>query len=110
MRTTGFKVGLAVAVLALAAAPAYAFRCGTRVITRGDPGDKVLEFCGSPISIQTRRAQRPYIDEFGRSHLGLIEEVVIEEWTYNLGPYQFMRLVRLENGLVAEIKELGYGY
>ena len=109
MRTTGFRRVVACAVLLLAAAPAYAFRCGTRIITSGDPADKVLQFCGSPISVQTRRAERPYIDEFGRSR-GLVEEVVIEEWTYNLGPYQFMRLVRIENGRVVEVKSLGYGY
>ena len=40
----------------------------------------------------------------------LIEEVVIEEWTYNFGPHQLMRVVRLENGYVADIKHLGYGY
>jgi hypothetical protein len=111
MLTNGFRVVLACAVLTLAA-PAHAFRCGTRVITPGDPADKVLHFCGTPISVQTRRAERPYIDELGRSYLyrGLVEEVVIEEWTYNLGPYQFMRLVRLENGRVVEVKPLGYGY
>jgi len=27
-----------------------------------------------------------------------------------LGPNQFMRLVRIENGRVAEVKSLGYGY
>lgn len=98
--------------LMAAAAPAYAFRCGTRVITAGDPADKVLHFCGEPVSVQTRHAERPYIDELGRSYLyrGLIEEVVIEEWTYNLGPHQFMRLVRIENGRVVEVKPLGYGY
>ena len=41
---------------------------------------------------------------------GIVEEVVVEEWTFNLGPYQLMRSVRLENGFVAEIKSLGYGY
>jgi len=112
MRATGFRRTAVCAVLMLAALPAYAFRCGTRVITQGDPADKVLNFCGSPISVQTRRAERPYIDELGRSYLyrGLVEEVVIEEWTYNLGPNQFMRLVRIENGRVVEVKSLGYGY
>ena len=103
---------LIAAGVVLLAGPTYAFRCGTRVITPGDPADKVLHFCGSPVSVDTRRAERPYIDEFGRSYLyrGLIEEVVIEEWTYNLGPNQFMRLVRIENGRVVEVKPLGYGY
>ncbi len=111
MRATGSRMVVACAVL-LAAVPAYAFRCGTRVITSGDPADKVLQFCGSPASVQTRHAERPYVDEFGRSYLsrGLVEEVVIEEWTYNLGPNQFIRLVRIENGRVAEVKSLGYGY
>jgi hypothetical protein len=109
---TRLRTIAACAALMLAALPAYAFRCGTRVITQGDPADKVLNFCGSPVSVQTRRAERPYIDELGRSYLyeGLVEEVVIEEWTYNLGPNQFMRLVRIENGRVVEVKSLGYGY
>jgi hypothetical protein len=103
---------LAVATLALllAAAPAHAFRCGTRIITRGDPADKMLRFCGEPASVQTRISQRGYVSDFGRVIPGVVEEVVIEEWTYNLGPHQLMRVVRLENGLVADIKHLGYGY
>ena len=39
-----------------------------------------------------------------------IEDVVIEEWTFNFGPHQLIRVVRLENGYVEEIKHLGYGY
>jgi len=111
LRAFSFRTVVACAVL-FAAVPAYAFRCGTRLISAGDPADKVLNFCGSPVSVQTRRTERPYIDDFGRSYLsrGLIEEVVIEEWTYNLGPQQFMRLVRIENGRVVEVKSLGYGY
>ncbi len=112
MRAPGFRMTVACAVMLLLAAPAFAFRCGTRVITSGDPADKVLQFCGSPVSVQTRHAERPYIDELGRSYLsrGLVEEVVIEEWMYNLGPNQLMRLVRIENGRVVEVKSLGYGY
>jgi hypothetical protein len=41
---------------------------------------------------------------------GAIEEVVVEEWTYNLGPRLLMRVVRLEDGYVEDIKHLGYGY
>ena len=61
--------------------------------------------------MQTRLAQRSYVTELGQIYFpGFVEEVVIEEWTYNLGPHQLMRVVRLENGYVAEIKQLGYGY
>jgi hypothetical protein len=101
---------IATLLLLLAVSPAHAFRCGTRIITRGDHADKILRFCGEPVSVQTRISQRGYVSDFGRVFPGVVEEVVIEEWTYNLGPHQLIRVVRLENGLVADIKHLGYGY
>ena len=101
---------IATLLLLLAVSPAHAFRCGTRIITRGDHADKILRFCGEPVSVQTRISQRGYVSDFGRVFPGVVEEVVIEEWTYNLGPHQLIRVVRLENGFVAEIKHLGYGY
>ena len=106
------RVAAVFSALALLATPAYAFRCGTRLISAGDSADKVLHFCGEPVSVQTRVAERSYVDEYGRTYFfpGLTQEVVVEEWTYNLGPHQFMRVVRLENGFVAEVKQLGYGY
>ncbi len=99
------------ACLSLAVAtPAHAFRCGTRIITRGDHADKILRFCGEPQSVQTRISQRGYVSQLGRVVPGVVEEILIEEWTYNLGPHQLIRVVRLENGYVADIKRLGYGY
>jgi hypothetical protein len=111
LRTISSRLVVAFSVL-LVTVPAYAFRCGTRVITPGDPADKVLQFCGAPVSVETRHAERPYIDALGRSYLsrGFVEEVIIEEWLYNLGPNQLMRIVRIENSRVVEVKSLGYGY
>jgi len=110
MNRTRLLLGVATALF-LAAAPAHAFRCGSRIITRGDHADKLLHFCGEPASVQTRFTHRPYITTPGGVFVpGLPEEVLVEEWTYNLGPQKLMRWVRLENGFVAEIKQLGYGY
>lgn len=110
MRMPRLWLAACAAALLVAAAPAHAFRCGTRIITRGDPADKLLRFCGEPVSVQSRTAQRSLVLDLGRVLPGVVEEVVIEEWTYNLGPHQLMRVVRLENGVVAEVKMLGYGY
>jgi hypothetical protein len=104
------RTGIAALVLPAFVAPAHAFRCGTRIITRGDHAEKMLRFCGEPTSVQTRLQTRGYVTEFGRVFPGVVEEIVVEEWTYNLGPRQLMRLVRLENGFVTDIKQLGYGY
>lgn len=108
------RARFAAASLALAllgtSLPAHAFRCGTKVISRGDQAAKMLHFCGEPDSVQSRLAQRSIVADFGRIYPGIVEDVVIEEWTYNLGPYKLMRLVRIENGVVAKIEQLGYGY
>lgn len=117
---------LGLAALALAVSePAAAFRCGSRLVTEGDPASKVLRFCGEPESVQERVIYRKGLTR-PRSVLrgpgGVIlqdevvfydesvVEVVVEEWTYNRGPHKLMRLVRFENGVVVEVLTLGYGY
>jgi Protein of unknown function (DUF2845) len=111
-RTLSLALTLALAAGPVGAASATeAMRCGTRIITRGDPADKMLHFCGEPAAVSTRYAQRPVLTNYGHVYLpGFVEDVLVEDWTYNLGPHQFMRLVRIENGIVADIKQLGYGY
>ena len=106
------KIGAIALAALLAAAPAHAFRCGNRIVSRGDHVSKLLEFCGEPVSVQSRLAQRAFTADGGRVYAsrGFVEDVVVEEWTYNFGPYQLMRQVRLENGFVVDTKNLGYGY
>jgi hypothetical protein len=36
--------------------------------------------------------------------------VTIEEWIYNFGPTQFMRILRFENNKLIEIETGDYGY
>jgi hypothetical protein len=109
MASKRLRIAITTLLTIAAAAPAHAFRCGPRIITRGDPAEKLLQFCGEPASVQSRVVEMPHVTKDWRVYPG-IEEVLVEEWTYNFGPYQLMRVVRLENGLVAEIKSLGYGY
>jgi len=108
-RTRGFAAVVTAALLATAL-PAHALSCGPRVISRGDDVSKLLEFCGEPTSVQTHHIDRTPIDANGRVYRGFTEEVLVEEWTYNFGPYQLMVKIRLDNGVVADIKYLGYGY
>jgi Protein of unknown function (DUF2845) len=110
MPSKRLRIAIAALLLVAAAAPAHAFRCGTRIITRGDHADKILRYCGEPASVQTRVVQMPFVTDDWRRYRGSIEEVLVEEWVFNLGPRHLMRMVRLENGFVAEIKSLGYGY
>jgi hypothetical protein len=109
------KRAAAVLVLGLlACSPAFAFRCGTALIAEGDTRSEVLAKCGEPTDIIELRSvfRRPMIWTNGRPYyIGTdYMEVPVEAWVYNLGPNKFMRRLRFEGGVVAEIETLGYGY
>ena len=113
--------------LLLVAPAAWGLRCGHKLITDGAPQSKVLKYCGEPESIQARRIVRAGLPRYrsryrvGDSNLTAADrellyadrayvEVLVEEWIYNFGPRRLMRVIRFENGLVTEIRQLGYGY
>src|SRR5947207_15327818 len=109
-RTTLRGVAGAVAVALLAIAPsAHALHCGTRVIDRGDDAAKLLEFCGEPANVESRRIERTPIDANGRVYRGFTEEVVVEEWTYNFGPYQLRVNIQVVQRDLADLQHLGHG-
>jgi Protein of unknown function (DUF2845). len=105
---------LAALLLALAVpASADGLRCGSRLVTQGDPRAKVRQFCGEPTDVQTRYIQRrPSFNVGGRyySYGDGYVEIPVEIWTYNFGPYKLMRQIRFVDGVVDEIESLGYGY
>jgi hypothetical protein len=83
------------------------------LITDGDGAGKVIALCGPPTEVtRSEVLRRPVTWRFGRPYY-LSDDllpVAVEFWTYNLGPSKLMRRLRLEDGLVVEIKTLGYGY
>jgi hypothetical protein len=97
-------------------------RCGSRLISEGDPGDKVVSECGQPTSVDSWEEERyDYFDrlppanryrEFERYGNAYRVRVFIrvEVWTYNYGPSRFLDYVRLENGIVRKVYSGGYGY
>lgn len=112
-------------LLLLAAGPALAFRCGNKIVSEGDHYSKVLKICGEPVGVEERviyreGLTRPRVRLEGPGGLRWEEEVVqyrrswvevqVEEWTYNFGPSRLMQRVRFEDGFVAGIDQLGYGY
>jgi uncharacterized protein DUF2845 len=105
----------AAAALLLIAGPAAAdaMRCGTHLISEGDTVGELHRYCGDPADIEHQTIQRPpIIWRYGRPIRvpGGDLEVQVEIWTYNLGPNQLQRRIRLEDGRVKQIETLGYGY
>jgi hypothetical protein len=105
---------LAALLLAVAfPASADGMRCGSRLMTDGDPRSKVRQFCGEPTDIQTRSILRRPTFNFGGRILSYGDgyvEIPVEIWTYNFGPYKLMREVRFVDGRIESIETLGYGY
>jgi hypothetical protein len=103
-------------------APAQAMRCGSRLISEGDPGDKVVNECGQPTSVDSWEEERfDYFDRlppanryrdferYGNAYRVRVF-IRVEIWTYNYGPSRFLDYVRLENGIVRRVYSGGYGY
>jgi hypothetical protein len=71
-------------------------RCGSRIIDRGTSSAEVNSFCGDPTQVDRVT--------------GIDADVQIEFWTYNFGPNLLMERVRIKNGVVTDVQDLGYGF
>ena len=122
-RSTCFILTIFLFLLWLITVSAYAFRCRGKVISLGDTAARVLAECGEPDGIESwteehikRDFFRPTVpndtteEERLREPLFIKEYVAVERWTYNLGPNQFVRYLRFENGILKKITTGDYGY
>ena len=109
MRNTGiFLLFLTLAsTIPCADVLAAAFSCGGGIISTGDRSIDVLAKCGPPDSKESHQEELgERLDDKTKQRV----LVTVEEWTYNFGPTQFMRIVVLKNGVVANIRLGNYGY
>lgn len=105
---------LAVAALPVQSALADTLRCGSRLVAEGDSAASLRQKCGEPVNIEKQDLVRgPYVWQDNRYRYvapGSPIEYRVELWTFNFGPKRLMARVRLEAGIVTEVKMLGYGY
>lgn len=80
--------------------------CSEQVVTVGDTKSEVIAKCGEPTWKDTH--QEEFKERFDN---GLERNlfVTVEEWTYNLGPNRFVRILTFRNGKLTEIRSGGYG-
>ncbi len=107
--------------------PAFALRCGSKLVLEEMHIAEVIAICGEPSSESQRTAvvRRiiPYsshgVRRYRKNAEGLYvsngygpvdQEVLIQELTYNFGPRKLMRLLVFHNGRLESIEQLGYGY
>jgi hypothetical protein len=102
------------ALLLTVALPAAAdgMRCGSKLMTTGDPRSKVRQFCGEPSDIQTRSILRRPTFNFGGRILGYGTAIVkfpVKFWPYTFGPSKLMRKFRFANGRIETIDRKSAG-
>jgi len=112
----------ALLLLSAPEAAAASLRCGARLITEGDPREKLLQECGPPSDVSSWQEERweefdgppsPRLHrEFERRRgvYGVRRIVQVEQWTYNWGASRFIDVVRIEDGFVRRIQSGGYGH
>lgn len=91
-------------VLLLTPLPSHAtesVRCGSRLASVGMAAAEVLSVCGEP-SYRDVWAQP---GSYGGGYLGNVEE-----WTYNFGSSQLLRVMRFRQGRLQRIDTDGYGF
>lgn len=120
-QTEMYKASVALAlILSVAiASSGWAMRCHGRIVSPGDTTYEVLAKCGPPTHIETHEESRLQIstghlyiydplEKYSRPWV--VEQVIIEEWTYNFGPHSFLYHLRFENGILDDISTGPYGF
>jgi hypothetical protein len=105
-------VGLGLCVILLSSvSQAWAFRCGTRIVSNGDTKTEVRLKCGEPAFIDERAEDvvDTYYDGRERRYRTRYLVEITEEWTYNRGPHQLIHILRFRQGRLVDIKTAGYG-
>lgn len=88
------------------------FACGNRIVTTGMTDTEVRAACGEPEDIRRDSIlRRPTIWRQGRPIVVGAEPVPVpvETWLYNFGPNRLMRRLRFTDGVLEEVRTLGYG-
>ena len=94
--TFGLTIMVSVAIFVLAMADrgsARTIRCGTEIVSVGDPTIELLQKCGDP----------------DLKELIKTNGFIIEKWTYNCGSGRFMKILTLKGGKVQRVEVADYG-
>jgi hypothetical protein len=122
MRRFRYAAWGALALCLLLVDNASAFRCGARLANAGDTKWEIAHKCGPPTWVDRWEEVARVENGWGRPYPGgdpratwrgpyhTFVYMAVEEWTYNLGPNQFMRILRFENNRLVDIQTGGYGF
>jgi len=111
---TSFQIILAALIILACNSPVFATStdtmfCDGGIISIGDTAGEVLSKCGQPAT-STAREEKRFGTGSTYGHGRVFTTVAIDDWIFNFGPNQFQYQLVFENGRVARIESLDYGY
>ncbi|MBI5747251.1 MAG: DUF2845 domain-containing protein [Nitrospirae bacterium] len=93
--------------LMVMAGNSFAFDCNNQIVSIGDTKVEVRAKCGEPASKEVFNEEIITKIEPNTRHRVL---ATVEEWTYHLGPHQFIRILTFRSGRLVKIETGGYGF
>ncbi|RNC65835.1 MAG: DUF2845 domain-containing protein [Desulfuromonadales bacterium] len=84
-------------------------RCSGGMVSLGDFIAEVVKKCGQP-DFAYQREQTKVDGRWRHYRSRTIGTITVDDWTYNFGPNEFMYQLIFENGRVARIESLEWGY
>ena len=122
-------------LIPLSAVYAEGMRCGTKLVVAGDTKLEVLKKCGEPdfketikmlktskevnlssagtsTNLTSRQSNLSSHKHSGQSGITLGTETIeaIEQWSYNRGPTQFIKLLTFRGGRLESVEEADRGF
>jgi hypothetical protein len=110
----GAVLGLGLLGMSPPPATADSLRCGRKLVSDGDTLYDVRNRCGEPDN-QIHRVETRTVGQWVQGQCINVDprrcgqyvqrtiEIVIDEWTYDFGPHQFISYVTFENGRLISI-------
>lgn len=91
---------------------AWSLRCGSGIVSQGDPVFALRQRCGEPAQVEHFENKTPIerYDPLNDRFILQYQSDPYEIWTYNFGPRRLINRVTIRNGLVERIDTGGYGY
>jgi hypothetical protein len=92
-------------------ASADSVRCGSKVISEGDPMERVRQYCGEPTETKRTWMTRKPRFEYGGQEIPFegTEDVPVDLWTYDFGPHKLVRRIRFIASKVDSIETREHG-
>ena len=101
MKTAGLWLALIAGIASTTATALDTMRCGSRLVSTEMTAAEVIAACGEP-------QFRDVLSESGAYGGGALG--YSEEWTYNFGSSQLLRVLRFRQGRLQRIDTEGYGF